>query len=161
MIISNLPPLMKNKTCAITGHRQIPDGFDKEKLKADLIGIYEKGINLFLIGMATGFDSLCFNTLLDLKPDFPDIQLCAVIPCEGQSKYYKSQEKAEYEKFLSLADFVAKEERQYFRGCMLKRNDYMLDNSSLLYAYYNDTGKGGTLYTVNGAKKRGIPIIYY
>lgn len=160
-MVSNLPPLLKNKTCAITGHRILLDDIKYQKVKADLLEIYNKGYSVFLVGMAIGFDLLCFEALQDLKADGNDIKVCAVIPCEGQEKYYSSEEKEKYLRFVSLADYVAKEERTYFRGCMLKRNDYMLDNCSYLYAYFKGSEKGGTLYTVNGAKKRNITVLYY
>ncbi len=161
MIISNLPPFQRNITCAVTGHREISLDLDYEKLKKDLLNINKKGYSVFLVGMATGFDLLCFKALLDCKKENENIKICAVIPCLNQEKYYSLQERKEYYEFLEKVDYIAKEEKEYYRGCMLKRNDYMLENCSLLYAYYRETGRGGTLYTVNGAKKRNIPILRY
>ena len=43
-------------------------------------------------------------------------------------------------------------------NCMLERNDYMLNNSSLVIALYNGKG-GGTGYTVRIAKKKGLETI--
>ncbi len=45
----------------------------------------------------------------------------------------------------------------------LKRNDAMLDSKiDYVLAFMLGTPeKGGTLYTVNGAKERGIPVIIY
>ena len=43
---------------------------------------------------------------------------------------------------------------------MHKRNDFLVENSSLLIAYYENTGTGGTFYTINKAKKAGEEIIY-
>ena len=44
---------------------------------------------------------------------------------------------------------------------MLLRNNFLVDNSSLLLAYYDGRKKGGTYYTVNRAKKKGIDIDYW
>jgi len=41
---------------------------------------------------------------------------------------------------------------------MLERNDYMLNNSSLVIALYNGKG-GGTGYTVRNAQKKGLETI--
>ncbi|MBQ9118266.1 MAG: hypothetical protein IJY11_03585 [Clostridia bacterium] len=41
---------------------------------------------------------------------------------------------------------------------MLERNDYMLNNSSLVIALYNGKG-GGTGYTVKNAKQKGLETI--
>lgn len=55
---------------------------------------------------------------------------------------------------------VPPEER---RIAPLKRNDFMLDsNIDLVLAFMLGTPeKGGTLYTVNGAKKRRLPVVIY
>lgn len=45
----------------------------------------------------------------------------------------------------------------------LRRNDLMLDSGiALVLAFMlGAPERGGTLYTVNGAKKRGIPVVLY
>ncbi len=161
MIISNLPPLVKNQTCAVTGHRVLGEDFDKEKLKSDLTKIIEKGYTIFLTGMAQGFDMACFKTLLLLKKDFPNIKVCAVIPCQNQSKYFSQEDRYDYFELLESADYVAKEEKPYFKGCMLLRNNYLIDNCSLVYAYFNGEKRGGTYYTVKRAKTHDILVEYY
>ena len=128
MITSNLPIMTKNITCAITGHRVVLENFNQEKLKNDLAEIIKKGYSIFLTGMAQGFDLLCFKTLLSLKDEFPFIKICAVIPCAEQNKYYGASDKENYEIFLKKADYIAKEDRTYFKGCMLIRNNFLIEN---------------------------------
>ena len=53
------------KTCAVTGHRIIKNNFNTIELKEVFVDLISKGIDTFLIGMAIGFDSLCFK-ILDL-----------------------------------------------------------------------------------------------
>ena len=161
MITCNLLPMTKTITCAVTGHRVLGDDFDQEKLKNDLAQIVEKGYSVFLTGMAKGFDMACFKALESLKKDYPQIKTCAVIPCSDQSKYYSAKDRAEYEQMVLNADFIAKEDRPYFRGCMLLRNDFLIENSSLLYAYFNGEKKGGTYYTVKKAKENFLQIKFY
>ena len=161
MIISNLPPLLKNQTCAVTGHRVLVDGFNEIQLEKDLVKIIEKNFSVFLIGMAQGFDLACFKVLTLLKNKYPEIKICAVIPCQNQSKYFSEEQRKIYFELLEKADFLAQEERTYFKGCMLLRNNYLIDNCSLLYAYFNGEKRGGTYYTVNRAKYHGLSINYY
>ena len=161
MIISNLPPLVKNTTCAITGHRALTENFNKEQLIKDLEKIIEQGFNLFLIGMAQGFDLACFKALILLKKNYPQIKLCAVIPCIDQSKYFSQNDRYDYFEFLDQADYVAKEERSYYKGCMLVRNNYLVDNCSLLYAYFNGEKRGGTYYTIKRANEHNVSVEYY
>ena len=47
---------------------------------------------------------------------------------------------------------------KYFRGCMQKRNRYMVDNSSLLIAYVY-SNRGGSVQTRNYAIKKDKIII--
>lgn len=161
MIISNLPPLIKNQTCAVSGHRYLSDNFNFEQLKKDLKMIIERGYSVFLTGMAQGFDLECFRALLYLKKDYPEIKICAVIPCSDQSKYFSSNDRYDYFEFLENADYIAKEERTYFKGCMLVRNNYLVDNCSLLYAYYSGQKQGGTYYTVKKAREKSVDVHFY
>lgn len=161
MIISNLPPLEINKTCSLTGHRDIPPDFDVLKLKNSLKKIADDGYKIFLVGMAKGFDLLCFSALLSLKEENPEIKICAVIPCSDQSKNFGKEDKVLYNDCVARADYVAKEENPYFKNCMLIRDDYLVDNSSCLFAYYDGRRSGGTYYTLNKALKKGLKIIYF
>ena len=44
------------------------------------------------------------------------------------------------------------------RNCMMKRNMFLVDSSSMCVAYFN--GKpGGTSNTVNYANKTGVPVL--
>ena len=48
---------------------------------------------------------------------------------------------------------------QYYNGCLLRRNDYMVNRSSRLIAYFDGNPKGGTFYTVREAKRQGLDIV--
>ncbi len=161
MITSNLPPFSINRTCAVTGHRILPENFDRIKLKIYLGQIAENGYDIFLVGMAKGFDLECFSVLNELKKEGKNLKICAVIPCSLQFFYYTEEEKKLYEECLSRADYVAEEKKPYFKNCMLIRDDYLVDNSSLIFAYHDGRKEGGTFYTVKKAEKKGLKIIYY
>ena len=148
----------KNITCAVTGHRNIQDKIDTEKLKNIFIDLIEKDYKYFLIGMAVGFDMLCFEILYNLKKEY-DIKLIACVPCENQSKVYSIKEKEKYDEFISVADEVVLVSKNYNRYCMFKRNKFMVDNASALVAYLREE-RGGTKNTVKYAEKSNINIIY-
>ena len=161
MLTGNLPEFLKNRTCSFTGHRELGESFSKEKLKEKIKEIIKKGYDVFLNGMAIGFDSECMEALFALKDEGENIKVCAVVPCVDQSKTFSAECKERYDYFLSRADYIVKEDRTYFKNCMLLRNNFLIDNSSLLLAYYDGRKKGGTYYTVNRAKKSGIDIEYF
>ena len=62
-----------------------------------------------------------------------------------------------YWEILRQADEWEFLQGDYTPGCMLRRNRYMVDRSSLLIAAF-DGSKGGTLYTITYAMKRGIEV---
>jgi len=59
----------KSRTAAFTGHRKLIYGVNTSKLKEVIKELITSGINTFLIGMAKGFDSLCFEVLLEFKKE--------------------------------------------------------------------------------------------
>lgn len=145
-------------TCAVSGHRQVDNTLDVERLKNIFISlIKEANIRTFLIGMAVGFDTICFNVLEEIKKT-EDIKIIAVIPCENQDINYSDTQKKEYARMLNVADEKIYVSKKYTKYCMLKRNRYLIDNSSVVIIYERKE-KSGTSYTKNYAIKKGVPII--
>ena len=58
----------------------------------------------------------------------------------------------------SLADEIIYISEVYYRGCMQKRNRYMVDHSVICLCYLTETS-GGTKYTIDYCKKQGKEII--
>ena len=85
----------------------------------------KSGITCFYSGMAMGFDLLAAETVLSLKGRYPDIRLIAVVPFRRQSYRWPSMEKERYQKIISQADQVIILSEHYFKGCLLRRNDFM------------------------------------
>lgn len=161
MLIGNLPPLLKNVSCAVTGHRIVGEDFDGAALEVKLKKIASLGYEIFLVGMAIGFDLECFAALKRLREKGENIKICAVIPCSDQSVRFDEQEKKAYNDFIASADYTVKEDKPYYKNCMLVRNDFLVDNSSLLLAYYDGRKTGGTAYTISRAVKRGVDVVFF
>lgn len=147
-------------TCAFTGHRVITDPIDPIFLESCVQGLIDKGFDTFLCGMARGFDLLAGGTVARLKGKNPHVKLVACIPCPEQDKYFTAEEKEKYKEVLSACDEVKLVSDKFYRGCMLKRDRYMVDNCSLLFGY-GRSKKGGTHYTITYAqsKKKKVIII--
>jgi hypothetical protein len=75
----------KEKAVSVTGHRILRQDIDKEKLKNALLTLAIGGYDTFLVGMAIGFDTLCFNLLEEIRKE-KEIKIIACIPCLDQSK---------------------------------------------------------------------------
>lgn len=152
----------KSKSLAFTGHRTIPIERQNE-IRARLVEAVsvacKSGITCFFSGMAMGFDLMAAETVLSLKGRYPDIRLIAVVPFRRQSCRWPPIEKERYQKIISQADQVIILSEHYFHGCLLRRNDFMLEHSCGVIAFYDGKPYGGTFYTYREARKRCIDII--
>ena len=150
--------MSKQTTCCFTGHRTVDRNFNTE-----LIGQYakklvtEKGVDTFIVGGALGFDTLCAKAVLELKKEFPHIQLHVYAPCNNQTAKWKEKDVKIYNKILELADFVDMPYVSYFDGCMKIRNYKMVDNSAFCICYLNHFGSG-TGQTFNYAQRCGLEL---
>ena len=152
---------MKNRTVCFTGHRKIPPEQEENlagRLEATIIKYINQGYCYFGAGGAMGFDTLAAKTVLKLKQTYPNIRLILVLPCVYQTKGWKESNVKEYEDIKSRADKVVYTSIEYYNGCMLKRNRHLVDNSSLCICYLTEN-KGGTAYTVNYAKEKGLKVV--
>lgn len=151
---------LRAKTCCFTGHRVIPSG-EKETIRNLLETAVKKaiqdGYGFFGAGGALGFDTLAVQTVLTLKQQYPHIRLILVLPCINQTQGWKQADIDEYERIKSLADKVVYTSREYYTGCMHKRNRHLVDNSSLCICYLTRLS-GGTAYTVRYAENKEINV---
>lgn len=143
----------KIKSCALTGHRDLPDDFDVEKLRKKLKDLIEKGVFIFYNGLAMGFDLLSAEILLSLKKEYKNVKIVACIPCLRQEKYYKEEDKKRYYQVLKDVDEKIILSEEYYKGCMLQRDKYMADKADVLLAYLKKE-TGGTAYTVKYFQKK-------
>ena len=120
--------------CALSGHRDLPDDFDKNKVYDDLEQIIKEGYTTFYCGMAKGFDLVALECLVDLKRRY-HVRVEACVPFEGQEKNFPPEEKQKYRRLIAECDKVNILADGYFPGCFLTRDRYMVEHSDLLYAY--------------------------
>ncbi len=150
----------KSKTCCFTGHRKLPFEHLNEitkRTRSILLFLIKEGYSYFWVGGALGFDTLVAKIILDLKKDYPQIQLILCIPCESQTKYWAEDDRKTYENIKRSADEVICISKDYFKGCMHKRNRCLVDNSSICVCYLTEKS-GGTAYTVDYAKKNQLSV---
>lgn len=152
---------LRAKTCCFTGHRSLSD---KEKLKmaVHLRRVIEEqikaGIVFYGAGGALGFDSLADQTVLEMKKEHPQLRLILVLPCKDQTRRWCSEDIAVYEDIKCRSDKVVYVSREYTPDCMHKRNRHLVDHSGTCICYLTRSA-GGTAYTVDYARKKGLRII--
>ena len=159
----------RETTCSFTGHRpeKLPWRRDerdprclalKERLAAAVEDAYDRGMRHFLCGMARGADFYFCDAVLELRERRSGVTLEAVIPCEEQAARWSERERERWLYLVELCDGETMLQHHYDKGCMLRRNRYLVDHSSMLIAVY-DGMLGGTMYTRSYAMKRGLETV--
>ena len=159
----------KETTCCFTGHRpsKLPWGQNendlrciavKQELASRLEGIYETGFRHFMCGMAIGCDMYFAEAVLNLRDRHPDVSLEAVIPCGTQPDRWAKPLRMRYTSLLDRCDSVKVLQIMYSRDCMMRRNKYMVDNSSLLLGCFMGI-PGGTMNTIVYAERSGLKVV--
>lgn len=151
---------LKAKTCCFTGHRNIPDNEIENiqfRLKAILETLIKSGIIFYGFGGAYGFDVLSAKAVLNIKETNPYVKLILVQPCLNQTRFWSDKNIEEYNLIKSKCDKVKCLSEKYYNGCMQVRNKHLVENSSVCIAYLTQNS-GGTLFTVNYARSKGLKI---
>jgi len=152
---------MRDMTCCFTGHRELTKLEQKvlvTKLKGTIAKLIERGVKFYGAGGARGFDTLAAQAVLDLKCKYPHIKLILVLPCLTQAQGWPAADVEKYEHIKSEADKVVYTSEDYSKDCMLKRNRHLVNNSSICVCYLTKD-RGGTAYTVQYAKQKGLEVI--
>lgn len=156
-------------TCCFTGHRpeKLPWGSDerdprcvalKARLREAVEAAYDRGMRRFICGMARGCDFYFAEIVLDLRRRKGDVSLEAAIPCRSQSSSWPPEERQRWRDLVEQCDERTLVQENYTRGCMLRRNRYMVDHSALVIAVY-DGCSGGTMRTLEYAVRRQVPFV--
>ena len=152
----------RDTAVCFTGHRYIgKEEADELSDKLDLLieRLIDKGYKTFLAGGALGFDTLAAKRVTEAKKARPDVSLVLVLPCRDQTKMWSDLSRInEYRELKDAADDIIYIQTFYDHNCMMKRNKYLIDSSSLCVAYFNGR-PGGTMKTVNYAKKEGVTVL--
>lgn len=162
------------KKCCFTGHRpeKMPfrandNSYAYKQFTRALERAIQEAINdgyrYFITGMARGMDLWAAQIVLNFRRAYPDIQLEAAIPFEGQHLTWNYRDQEIYNKVRSRCNHVtvlskAEPARDQRTRVMHNRNRYMVDNSTMLIAAYDGT-PGGTRYTIDYAKQHGLDVV--
>ena len=152
------------KKCCFTGHRNVDLSENLINITTNIIIrlIEEKGVTEYYGGGAIGWDMLCERIILMLKQKYPFIHLHLFLPCppENQTEFWIKEDKDLYYKILAVADSVKVISPKYYKGCMKKRNEELVNEAEYCVCYYNEKRKvNGTGQTVRIAERKGIEII--
>lgn len=159
----------REKTCCFTGHRpdKLPWGTDerdprclalKKSMEREIEGLYLCGCRHFISGMARGADLYFAEAALALREKYPDLTVEGAVPCQSQADRWPEEERRRWRACLDACDLETMVQQNYDRGCMHRRDRYMVDRSSAILAVFDGT-PGGTMYTLNYAMERRLEIL--
>ena len=63
-----------------------------------------------------------------------------------------------YFSILERCNYETMVQHRYDRGCMMRRNHYMVDRASRILAVYDGIAKGGTAQTLAYAMGKGLEV---
>ena len=150
------------KTCCFTGHR--PGAFPwtgredprflkfMEALEKEIDIAIEQGVTHFICGNALGVDTWAAELVIKKKQSNPGLTLEIAVPFTGHNDC-----NAEVTAVQAASDLVhVVSSATNMAAAYHERNRYMVDSSDTLIAVYDyrSNQKGGTLNTLNYAKKQ-------
>ena len=158
------------KTAAFTGHRpeKLPWGMDehseeaiafKRHLKNTLTELIVTGCVNFLSGAARGFDTIAAETVLELRELYPWVELTVVLPCDDQADRWSDSDRARWERLITNADHVLHMASDFDKGCLFRRNRYLVDHCGLVIAAYDGDINSGTGMTLAYAAEKARTVI--
>lgn len=119
-----------------------------------------RGKTNFISGFMSGFDIIAAEQVVSLKKELPCIRCVVIAPF--RKGYFKTENwtpewTARAKGLYAGVDFGLSLQPAYSKGAYFRRDDFMIGMSSELICCYNGRG-GGTLYTINQAKKQKLQI---
>lgn len=145
---------MKEKTCCVTGHRDIPAeqvGHIKKFLEQEVDRAINEGFTCFISGFADGADLLFAEIITEKIAKNPTIKLIAAIPYRRRLDTLKKSERTKALIDLCTKIYIVAEE--YHPSVYAKRNRYMVEHSDRVIAVYDGREKGGTVGTIRLAHR--------
>ena len=147
------------KTAFITGHRRITAAVVRRGINQLTDLAIERGITTFLTGMAIGTDQLAAEVWTTRQLTWK-----AILPCQDQSVLWPFTTQLHYRNLLTKASEIKVLYPKFERGVMQGRNQYLVKNSQLGLAVWNNgcqQGSGGTFLTIQMARKASKPLIIF
>ncbi len=149
---------LRQRTVAFTGHRSYRGEADDE-LRAVVRDLVGQGFTRFLCGMAWGFDLAAGSVVAQLKREYPQIELVAVEPYGDFRSLFRDEDGELYDRVLTAASERVVVGDEQGAAAYMRRNDYLVDNASMVVAWCDGRGRGGTTYTGERARKSRVEVI--
>ena len=160
---------LKATTVCFTGHRPSAfGGYDETSpliclVKAELTKEIEiaisQGFDTFISGAAIGVDTWAAEIVLELREHNPNIELVLAIPFKEQCSQWPQAAQNRWAALVTKADMVQYVSPPVYAAWkMSARNEWMVDNASLVIAVWNGD-VGGTGNCIKYAEDNDMEIV--
>ena len=157
--------MVENKykhTCSFTGHRperlEMPTETVKKWLDEQIDNAIKDGYTEFISGMQRGVDIWAAEIVLNRKQNNANIRLIAACAFEGMENRWESNWQERYKRILDKSDEVYYIGEYPGRASFFKRDEWMVDHSSRVFAVFNGAS-GGMKNTIHYAWRHGCEVI--
>lgn len=157
---------MKTKEAlTITGYRSYEIGVFQEKdpkvpvlkkvIRDALIPLIEDGLKWILIGGNLGIELWAGQVVLELKQDYPEVQLAVIFPFEGWGENWKEPNQLLLSKVKAGADYVNSTSHQPYQNPSQLKNHtmFLLQKTKGCLIVYDEEFKGKPEYFLKDARK--------
>ena len=132
----------------------------EEEVIADLRGAIcravDAGFVTFISGMSRGVDIWAAELVLEYRCRNPELHLICACPFPGFERSWSTVWQQRCGDILCRADLKRFISPEYDTLCFQRRNQWMVDHSSLIIAVWNGL-PSGTRNTIVYAERKGIP----
>ncbi|GGH86254.1 putative phage-like protein YoqJ [Pullulanibacillus pueri] len=138
----------------------------KHALRNQLLSFINEGTEWFLTSGQPGVELWASELVLELRDDYPQVQLCILTPFLEQEARWPDPAKEKYQMILSEADFVESITKRPYEnpGQLRLKNDFIIQKSDGLLVLYDEETPGSPSYYLTPAKQKQMtgdyPIIY-
>lgn len=152
----------RNSVCCFTGHRPekltIPEETLSLMLEQEIRNAIARKFTTFLTGMAKGTDIIAAEILLRLREQDTRLKLICALPYPNFGRRWGGNWMVRSQRILAEADEIRCICTSFSYAAYQKRNEWMVDHSSLVIAVFNGE-KGGTKNTLDYVRGENVPCI--
>lgn len=141
---------MAEKTCCVTGHKEIPSDcveFVKKMLHEEVLAAIEDGYTRFISGFSEGAGIMFASIVAEQKKKHPELFLEAVIP---YANYIKGKNR-KFNELIRVCNGIRSVSTEYSSSSYLQQTRYMVMESERVIAVYDGRNYGGTYFAMQYA----------
>lgn len=145
---------MGKKYCCFIGHRNYWKCLGLEtKLKNIIENLIHENYTNFYDGFHGAFDKITKNIIIEMKNKYPQVKLIKV-----ESVYHYNEPL--YDIVVYDEIIVPELEKYHYKQKLIKRNEWIIDNSDIVICHVNTKYKSGAYTSLEYAQSKNKKIIY-